>query len=223
MPPSKVRQKLQYIAAAMFVICSFAGGIKYIIERTAPVYLESASVVFSLPKSKGSPNAYLIFAKSLITSGEAMTQILGSPQTRRQILEAGGTGTVNLALVNLYDQEYPNYGLPLATLTASSSSAASAHDTFVIAARLLPRILATLQDQAGVRSRNRISAQIVGRTGLTAQAGSSKRVLAGLAILASVAFSALRNGLGRRGAANQGARDRQPAVPAGLPIPAQFR
>ena len=95
-----------------------------------------------------------------------------SPQAQRKIRAAGGTAKVSLALVNLYDEEYPNYGVPLATLTASALDAAGVHRTFVIASRLLHRLLAGLQSGAGVRPHNRISAQIIGDTGVAAQPGS---------------------------------------------------
>ena len=106
---------------AVVMVLFLAAGIEYDIVHTPPMYLESATVVFSLPKSQDALSAYLGYAPSLITTADAMTQILASPQAQRQIRQqAGGTASVSLALVNLYDEEYPNYGVPLATLTARS-------------------------------------------------------------------------------------------------------
>jgi hypothetical protein len=170
------------------------------------VYLESATVEFSLPKTQDSPNAYYMFAPSLITSGEAMVQILMSPSAQRQIGAAGRDANVSLALVNLYNEEYPYYGLPLATLTAASPVAADARRTFVAAARVLGLLLAARQKQAGVPPRERISARILGDSGPIVQAGSRARVLGGLALLAAMAAGMAWNAAGRwRAGAGAGA------------------
>ncbi len=197
---------------ALAAVLVLAAGLRYVIASSPPTYLESAVVVFALPKSQTAPNAYIMFASSLITSGEAMSRIMQGPQAQRTIREAGGTGKVSLALVNLYDEEYPNYGVPLATLTVSSLDAAGVHRTFAIASGLLHRLLARLQSGAGVRPHNRISAQVFGDTGVIPQPGSPKRVLAGLMMLALVAVAALWSALDRRNARRQW---RGPAAGAG--------
>ncbi len=183
------------VAAA--IVLFLAAGVRYELASNPPIYAEGTTVVFHLPKSQRAPNAYIIFAPSLIATSEAMTQILLSPQAQQQIRAAGGAASVNIALVNLYDEEYPNYGVPLANLTVSSPGAASVRPTFAIAVRLLQRLLAARQARLNVRPRNRISAQVIGVTGLTVQDGSPKRVLAGLAVLALIAYSALLRLLGR--------------------------
>jgi hypothetical protein len=139
-----------------------------------------------------------MLASSLISSDEVVTQVLMSPQVQRQIREAGGTAKVSLELVNLYSEQYPDYGQPLANLTATSPSAANVHLSFEVAVRLVRRLLAARQAHEGVRSRNRISAQIIGDTGPVVQEGSSKRVYGGLAILALIAVSVVRGLLRQR-------------------------
>lgn len=193
------RNWLSLAAVATMVLLAAVAG--YSIAKTPPMYMESATVVFNLPKSKTSPNAYYIFAVPLITSGEVVAQILMSDQAMRQIREAGGTASVKLALVNLYDEEYPDYGVPLATLTATSPSAENVHRTFMIAERRLGHILAARQAQLHVAPRNRISDQIIADTGPLPQDGSSKRVFAGLALLTVVAVSTVWGFLNRRGVA----------------------
>ena len=115
------------------MVLFLAAGVAYKITRAPHVYAQSATVVFYLPKYRNMPNGYLEFAPSLIMTGNAMTMILMSPQAQRQIRAAGGTANVNFALVNLYDEEYPNYGMPLATLTTTSPSPAADRNTFVVA------------------------------------------------------------------------------------------
>lgn len=176
-----------------------AAGAGYDIEISPHMYLESATVELSLPKIKNAPNAYYMFAPSLIASSEVMVQMLMSPSAQRRIGAAGRGASVSLALVNLYNEEYPDYGVPLATLSAASPVAADAHRTFVVAARVLGLLLATRQKQMGVPPRGRISAQILGDSGPIIQAGSRARVFGGLACLAAIAVGLAWNGAGRWG------------------------
>ena len=186
-----------------------AAGAGYNIEISPHMYLESATVELSLPKAQNAPNAYYMFASSLIASGEAMVQILMSPSLQRQIGGTGRGASVSLALVNLYNEEYPYYGVPLATLTAASPVAAQAHHTFAVAAHVLGVLLAAQQKQAGVPPGDRISAQILGDSGPIIQTGSRARVFGGLALLAAMAVGLAWDGARRWGA---GARSESAAT-----------
>jgi hypothetical protein len=184
---SAVSKRLRLAVAAVVLLP--VAGAGYEIMSTPPMYLESAIVEFSLPKSQAAPDAYYLFAPSLITTGEVITQLLTGAEAQHQIRESGGTASVSLALVNLYNEQYPEYSYPLATLTASSPSPARSRHGFTIAARLLEQTLAARQAQAGVAPRNRISARIIGDTGPVVQPGSPTRETAGLALLAVMAVS----------------------------------
>ena len=72
-------------AALVVATLLLAAGVGYDIGISPPMYLESALVEFSLPKTLNAPNAYYMFAPSLISSCEAMVQILMSPSAQRQI------------------------------------------------------------------------------------------------------------------------------------------
>jgi hypothetical protein len=185
LPAGAIRKRLRLAAA--LVVLVVAGGVAYDFTSASPAYLESATVIFNLPASQTDPHAYVAFAPSLITSGDAMIKMLASPQAQRQIRDAGGTADVGMQLTNLYNQQYPDYGEPLATLTTASQSPADVHRTFVLSARLLGDLLAARQTQAGVPPGDRIFAQIIGDTGPVAQPGSPKRALGGLALLTVVA------------------------------------
>jgi hypothetical protein len=203
-PLGKARKRLRLtLVVAMLLL---EAGVGYDIWISPPMYLESATVEFSLPKTLNAPNAYYMFAHSLITSDEVTVQILNSPSAQRQIGAAGRGASVSLALVNLYNEEYPNYGVPLATLTAASPVAADAHRTFVVAVRVLGVLLAAQQKQAGVPPRERISAQVLGDSGPIIQTGSRARVFGGLALLAAIAAGLAWNGAGRWGAERRASR-----------------
>jgi hypothetical protein len=197
-PLGKARKRLRLTLVVATLL--LAVGAAYDIEISPPMYLESATVEFSLPKTQNAPDAYYMFAPSLIASGETTVQILMSPAVQRQIGAAGRGASVSFALVNLYNEEYPYYGVPLATLTAASPVAADAHRTFVGAARVLHLLLAAQQKRARVSPRRRISAQILGDSGPVIQTGSRARVFGGLALLTAIAVGLAWNGAGRWGA-----------------------
>jgi hypothetical protein len=197
-PLGKARKWLRLtLVAAMLLL---AAGVGYDIKTSPPMYLESATVEMSLPKAQNAPNAYYIYAASLITSGQVMVQTLMSPSVQRQIDAAGGGANVNFALVNLYNEEYPDYGFPLVTLTAASPVAAQAHRAFIAAASMIRVLLAARQKQLGVAPRDRITAQILGDSGPIIQKGSRARVFGGLALLAAIAVGLAWNGAARWGA-----------------------
>jgi hypothetical protein len=205
-PSPKAGRRLRLILVAATLL--LAAGAGYDIEISQPEYLESATVELSLPKILNAPHSYYLFAPSLTASGEVMVQLLMSPSAQRQIGADGRNSGVSLALVNLYNEEYPYYGVPLATLTASAPAAAGARRTFVVAAHVLDRLLAARQAQLGVPRRGRISARILGDSGPVIQAGSRPRVFGGLALLAAIAAGLAWNGAGRwdTGARPAGAR-----------------
>jgi hypothetical protein len=197
-PLGKTRKRLRLTLLVATLL--LAAGAGYDIEISPHMYLESATVELSLPKAQNAPNAYYMFAPSLIASGEAMVQILMSPSVQRQIGATRRGDSVSLALVNLYNEEYPYYGVPLATLTAASPAAADTHHTFAVAAHALRLLLAAQQKQAGVPPRERISARILGDSGPVIQTGSRARVFGGLALLAAMAVGLAWDGAGRWGA-----------------------
>ena len=197
-PLGKARKRLRLTLVMATLL--LAAGAGYDIKISPPMYLESATVEFSLPEAQNAPNAYYMFAPSLITSGEATVQILMSPSAQRQIGTVGRGARVSLTLVNLYNEEYPYYGVPLATLTAASPVPADAHRTFVVAARVLGLLLTAQQKRAGVLPRERISARILGDSGPIIQTGSRARVFGGLALLAAIAAGLAWDGAGRWGA-----------------------
>ncbi len=91
------RLRLTLVAATLLL----AAGAGYDIKISPPMYLESATVELALPETQNAPNAYYMFAPSLIASGEVMVQILMSPSAQQQIDAAGRAARVSLALVNL--------------------------------------------------------------------------------------------------------------------------
>lgn len=172
-------------------------GVAYSIKRTPPMYAETGTAVFTAPKSPVYPNPYSSWRGDLPATAYIMTEAMLDAQSQDRVRAAGGTADFSLAPVNLSNEEYPNYGTPYVTLTTTSVDPADAHRTFTIVASSFEHLVSARQAQAGVLPGNRISTSIIGNTGPLLQAGSPKRVYAGLAVLAVVAASMLSSFLSR--------------------------
>jgi len=174
-----------WIAAAVVLVLAVAA--LHSIKSSPPGYQESSTVIFIAPTSNNFPNPYDSAGDApLITTDEIVVRAMMSPQSKQLVQAAGGTGDFTVAMVNLYNQEYPDYSVPNATITTQASSPEAAHRTYVIVARQLTNRLAEMQ--AKVQPHNRIVTNIVGDSGPIIQIGSPKRVYAGLILLTLIAF-----------------------------------
>ena len=204
-----------WVVAAVVLVVAVAA--LYTVKKTQPGFQETSTVIFIAPKSNNFPNPYDSDNDApLITTGEIVMRQIMSPQTQSLVQAAGGTGSFNVQLVNLYNQEYPDYGVPDITVTTQASSPEAAHNTYVIVTRLITSRLAA--NQAGVEPRNRITADVVGDSGPIIQTGSPKRAYAGLLLLAMIAFFLLAIFLDRHpGLAWRPARTSRPMTLARRP------
>lgn len=184
--------------AAVLVVIVAAAAVAMVIKRTPVLYQESGTVVFNAPGSADFPNPYTSFSGSIVVAAGVTTLFVMSPQEQLRIRSEGATGGYDAELFNSYDLEYPDYSAPYVTVTARSTDPAQAHLTFGLVANELYRELASLQAQTGVTTHNLITAHMVGDTGPLPQTGSSKRVDAGLLVLATVAAFAIAILLDRR-------------------------
>jgi hypothetical protein len=184
------------LVLALILIITAGLGIK--IERDRPTYVESATVLFTVPNVDSSALTYTWQAQSLISTGAVVGEILMSPQIEREVARAGGTAPYSLTLVNLYNQDYPEYGYPEATLSATSASPAGTRRTYLIAKRTMINVLAAWQDRAGAPKQHRIVAQVTNDSGPVARMGSRQRALGGLLLLGLVAAGTCWSLTGRR-------------------------
>ncbi len=176
----------RHMIAAMVVVV-LAVGAAYTFKRTPLTYGESATMILTVPKSLANPNPYATFDEPLITTSGVVALSMMGAQSLQKVRAAGAVGTYNVALVNLYNEQYPNYGEPSVTVTATAHDPAAAHNTFAIVIRLFQDNLAARQAQQGVPPHDRIGAHEAGDTGPMLASGSRKRVFAGLTVLTIVA------------------------------------
>ena len=195
---SEIAALMRRHVLAVTVTLLISAAVGYAIGRTAPLYSESATVVFAAKNSPAGSRSNPSFAVPLIATGVMMAQTMTSPPGQSQVRSAGGTAPFQFVPVNQYSQQYPNYDEPAATLTTTSPQPADARRTFGAVLRLLGQRLASMQARARVPLRSRIQDSLVGDTGLTVQRNSSIRVLAGLVLLTLVAVFTVANFLDRR-------------------------
>lgn len=201
--PAAARRWPAILASTFILLLTCYAG--RVIVRTPPLYAESATVLFSAPPQQSSAALYSQEAVSLISTGTAIQQVLMSQRIRKRVLAGGGTGSYDFELVNLYNQDYPDFAYPEATLSASSPRPGSTERTYRLAKRALIGILAQAQRQSGAHRRDRIVADIADDSGVVEQSGSPKRALAGLLLLAAVVERTVAGALGRLTAHKAGA------------------
>jgi len=172
---------------ALSLVLLVAVATAYTFKRTPPVYQESATVVLTAPKSLAYPNPYTSFGQSLITTGEIMQFWINGAEGKQRLRQAGVASGLDVSLVNLYNQQYPYYGEPYLTVSATGQDPASAHRVFATGTGLLEQNLAARQASQGVKPTNRIAAHTIGDTGPIITPGSRKRSFPGLVLLTIVA------------------------------------
>lgn len=177
--------------AAVVGVLILAMGVAYMFKSTPTVYTEGGTVVFNPPVSKAFPNPYQASSNSIITTAGVLTAFMMGAQGQQQVTAAGGTVPYQMALVNSYDQEYPNYSNPEATLYATGTDLAGVQRTYAATMQILTRQLAARQAALGVPAVDRISAKMIGNPGPLAQPGSKKRSFAGLFLLTVIALFAV--------------------------------
>jgi hypothetical protein len=185
--------------AAVAVVLVLAAGTTYMIKKTPPTYEEQGTVVFSTSTNPAGTNpydGYNVYSSQLITTAEVMVREMMGDQAMSTLAQVPvqtpeGSAGFNLALVNLYNQEYPDYGAPEATLTTQSSSPAAVHSAFVKVAQEVASRLNALQAAAGVPPKDRVDERIAGDTGPLMETGSPKRVYGGMILLTLIAVLTL--------------------------------
>jgi hypothetical protein len=172
---------------AAFAVLAAALCVGYHLKQVPPTYADSAPIAFTAAPPL-SHNPRRDFRDSLISTEIMMSQDLSSSTTESEIAAAGGTARFELMPFNLYDIQYPNFAIPMATLTATSASAADARRTFAIVRSYLVRRVATLQAQAHVSTMYRLGVDQADQASLTRQVGSRVRTLAALSVLTIIAM-----------------------------------
>lgn len=169
---------------ALAVLFVLVAGLAYHIERTKPLYMSTATVSFIAPTIRNIWG----YGESLLAMDEIMAYSMMSPSTQESVRAAGGTATYDVALVNLNNEDYPNYSDPYVTVTTTSPDPAATQNTFtIVMRRLADEVNMRQARQGGPPSTWIRTYTIAASAGPVAQTGYPKRTLAGLAVLAIIA------------------------------------
>lgn len=168
---------------AVTVIFVLTSGFAYHFEHADPGYTDTATIAFTAPSTQG----FFTHGNSLLVIDELTANTVMSAAGQSQVTKAGGTANYNVALVNLNDEDYPNYSEPYVTVTTTSPDPGAAGETMSAVMTVLAQDLSGLQTQQGAKAGALIELREIATTGPVAQTGSRKRVLAGLAILSLIA------------------------------------
>jgi hypothetical protein len=195
------------MAVTLVAILTVVAGASIASDR--PVYVESAIVLFAPPPLYTSAVAYTWQEQSLIATGAVISQVIMGPQIADQTRAAGGRAAYDLSLINLYNDDYPDYSYPEALLTVSSPAEETTRDTYLVAKRMINEVLAKRQERAGSHAGDLIVASFTDNTGPVAETGSPKRSLAGLLLLALVCGGTAWSTLGRMRLVSRHSRHRR--------------
>lgn len=170
----------QWIAMLVVLVATAAVAIGF--RHTKPLYQDHGTVAFSAPPAEASA------IDSLIITAFVIVERMNSSEGAQLVYRAGGGADYQFSLVNFYNEEYPDYSVPLATLVTTSYSPLAAQRTFDAALRALEQDVEDQQAVLRVPAGARINTDLVGSSsGPIAQKGSPIRTFAGLALLALVA------------------------------------
>jgi hypothetical protein len=168
-------------AVALIFVC--AAGLGYYIKHEPAGYADTATVAFTWQKG-----GLFNHEAALLVIDELTTRAVMSPAGQQQIRADGGTASYNVALVNLNNEDYPNYSDPYVTVTTTSVDPGATAQTFSAVMNVLQQDLNALQERQGAKPDTWIQLRsIAAPTGPIAQTGSLKRSLAGLLLLALIA------------------------------------
>ena len=170
---------------AVVVIFAVTVSVAWEFKRTPPPYTESVNIIFT-PPSSNPYSSFSNFPQVLLSTAEIMTKSMLSSESKKAILRAGGTASFSVGLVNFNNEQFPYYDDPYVTVSATATDPATAHQTFTILVSYFQRLVSEKQVQTGASPKSYISTHAVADTGVIAEAGSSKRVYAGLIALAVI-------------------------------------
>lgn len=94
--------------AVVVAVCAFAAVLSYGLLHANPGYADTATVEFTGPGGN---------SDSFLATSQVMAEYMMGAAAQAQVRQAGGTTSYDVALVNLYNVEYPDYGVPYATVT----------------------------------------------------------------------------------------------------------
>jgi hypothetical protein len=179
--PQQLVALLRRHAIAVSIVFVVAAGLGYHIKHQDPGYTDTATVAFTGPQ--GSLFAY---GQDLLVMDALATNLVMSEDGQQKVRNAGGTAAYDIALVNLNDEDFPNYSDPYVTVTTSSPDPAAAQATFSAVMQVLQQGVTSLQARQGAPPLSWIGLRTIASTGPIAQTGSTKRLFAALLALAII-------------------------------------
>jgi hypothetical protein len=186
---------LRHRIAVVFVAL-VAGMLSFHLIHANPGYMDSGEVAFTAPKSSVNPFQDI---RSLQVAEEAAAWYMMGWQGEKQVHAAGGTAPYNVAMLNTYNEDFPDYSQPYVTITVMSNYPEAAQQTFRAVLGVLREATEGLQERVGATLKNEVKATLVtAPTGPIAQGGSHKRAYVASGVLAIIAVYLVASVLDRR-------------------------
>ena len=195
MSPQEISAMLRRHRIAIAITVLAACMLGFHLVRGNPGYIDSGGVAFTAPRN---PVSMFQNMRSLRVVEEVSTSFMMGSQGESEVRAAGGTAHYNVAMLNLYNEEYPNYSQPYVTITVMSDSPKEAQQTFGSVLGVLREATEILQKRVGANIKNEVTATLVSEpTGPIAQRGSYKRSYTALTVLGIIAIYVIGRALDR--------------------------
>ena len=183
MSPQQLMALVRRHVVAVLVVLILAAGLYYHIEHADPGYTDAATVAFTSPGA-----GLFIYSQDLLVIDALVTNQVMSQEGQQKVRNAGGTASYDVALINLNDEDFPNYSNPYVTVTTSSANPGDAQNTFSAVMQVMQEDLTSLQAQQGAKPKTWMGLRtIADPSGPIARTGSPKRTFVALAALAIIA------------------------------------
>jgi hypothetical protein len=168
---------------AVVVVLALAAGLYHHIEHADPGYTDTATIAFTGPGTNlGNDGQDLLVIDALVTN------MVMSSEGHEKVRSVGGTANYDVGLVNLNDEDFPDYGVPYVTVITTSAEPSAAQNTFSAVMRVMQADLTSLQAQQRAKPKYWMGLKtIAAPSGPVAQTGSPKRTFVALAALAIIA------------------------------------
>jgi hypothetical protein len=181
--PQQLIALLRRHIVAVAAVFALAAGLYHYIEGADPGYTDSATIAFTGPGDNlGNDGQDLLVIDALVTN------MVMSSEGHEKVRSVGGTTYYDVALVNLNDEDFPNYSVPYVTVVTASADPSAAQNTFSAVMSVMQADLTSLQAEQRAKPKSWMGMRAIATpSGPVAQTGSPKRTLVALAALAIIA------------------------------------
>jgi hypothetical protein len=137
------------------------------------------------------PNPYEAGGGSIVTGAGVIANYVNGSVGQKLVSAAGGTLPYTVQLINVYNQDFPNYPSPEVDVEVNGTDIGAVTHTYAAVIQVIKAQNVARQVAAKSPKVDWMTIKVIGGNGPLAQPGSSKRTLGGLMLLTLVGIFAV--------------------------------